>query len=104
MAYVKSDYASNSKEAMTTEGERKYSIIKLLLNHSELNKFSSSIRKMKQSGVTLITSYIPTTRSFLIGPLESNYTYVFQMTCVDNTGYRYISKQLFFTTGNYFSI
>ena len=103
VAYVKSDYVSNSEKVMTTQEERQRSLMGQLLNRSVVNRYSSPIRNPKQSGVTLISPYIPTTRTFLIGPLESNRAYVFQMACVDTSGYRYISKQLFFKTGNYIS-
>ena len=100
VAYVKSDYErASSKKARTTQGERKLNFIGQLLNRTRVNKYDSLIHKPKGSGVTLISSYIPTSRTFVIAPLESNHPYVFQMACEDNNGYQSISKVLDFKTG-----
>ena len=96
VAYVKSDYESNSKKAMTTQEERKQNFMGQLLS----NKYASDILDTNQkSRGALINSYIPPPRIFVIAPLESNRTYIFQMACVDTKGHRHVSKQLVFKTG-----
>ena len=100
VAYVKSDYESNSKKAMTTQEERKKNFMGQLLSKTGIQKYASDIHDANQkSRVALINSYIPPPRIFVIAPLESNRTYIFQMACVDTKGHRHISKQLVFKTG-----
>ena len=101
IAYFKSDYLSNSQKATQTERQLRNSFVRQLMNQSIASQVSSSfVLNLKQNGVTFISPYIPTTRTFLVGPLESNLAYVFQMSCVDNDGYGYFSRPLHFTTGN----
>jgi len=101
VAYVKSDYKSNSKKAMNPQEERKQNFMGQLLSKTAIHKYSADIHDSNQKrGVALINSYIPPPRIFVIAPLESNRTYIFQMACVDTKGHSHLSKQLVFKTGN----
>ena len=103
VAYVKSNYESNSKKGTDTQGKVKQNIMGQLLSKTKIHKYISDSQDTDEnSRVTLINSYIPPKRIFVIAPLESNRTYIFQMACVDNKGQKHISERLLFKTGRYF--
>ena len=106
VGYVKSDYfprrSKTQKDITATQAERrKKGLMEQLLNTVAVHKSTSPHHpNPEESNITLINSYIPTTRTFFIAPLESNYTYLFQMACVDTQGRLHMSKQLSITKGN----
>ena len=102
VGYVKSDYSRDSKMGMATQVERKKRLMGQLLNTVGVHKSTSKSHhpNQEESKVTLIISYIPTTRTFLVAPMESNHTYLFQMACVDRQSHFHISKQLSINKGN----
>ena len=100
VAYMKSDYSSDSERTKITEVEQQKSFLGQLLNVTSVKKYASHFQNPKPSGTFFRMSYIPRTRSFVIDSLESNQEYVFQMTCVDVVGYQHISSVLSFKTGN----
>ena len=100
VAYMKSDYSSDSERTKITEVEQQKSFLGQLLNVTTVKKYASHFQNPKPSGTFFRMSYIPRTRSFVIDSLESNQEYVFQMTCVDVVGYQHISSVLSFKTGN----
>ena len=108
VGYVKSDYFSRRSEttkgiSMATQAERrKKRLMGQLLNKVGVHQSTSTNHpNPEESNITLISSYIPTTRTFFIAPLESNHSYLFQMTCVDLQGHLHISKQLNIEKGEY---
>ena len=106
VGYVKSDYFSRrsktQKDIKTTQVERrKKGLMEQLLNTVGVHKSTSqNLPNPEESNITLINSYIPTTRTFFIAPLESNYTYMFQMACIDTQGRLHMSKKLSIPKGN----
>ena len=100
VAYMKSDYSSDSERTKITEVEQQKSFLGQLLNVTTVKKYASHFQNPKPSGTFFKMSYIPRTRSFVIDSLESNQEYVFQMTCVDFVGHQHISSVLSFKTGN----
>ena len=106
VGYVKSDYFSRRSKTQndikTTQVERrKKGLMEQLLNTVGVHKSTSqNLPNPEESNITLINSYIPTTRTFFIAPLESNYTYMFQMACIDTQGRLHMSKQLIIHKGN----
>ena len=103
VAYVKSNYDSNSKKGTATQEKGKQNFMGQLLSKSKIHKYISDSQDTDEnSRVTLINSYIPPKRIFVIAPLESNRTYIFQMACVDNNGQKHVSEQLIFKTGKCF--
>ena len=102
VGYVKSDYSRDSKTGMATQAERKKRLMGQLLNTVGVHKSTSQIHhpNKKESKITLISSYIPTTRTFFVAPLQSNHTYLFQMACIDRKGHFHLSKQMSINKGD----